>query len=738
MAWLNHRNIFLSFSLISALIITGCATKQQADRIETEVKRIEQKMDAMLERPAPVTREEAAAIATRFAGFKMVESVRQRKVIDKHTETFNVIGNDGKGDILVGIDPSTGEVIKMVKQCPYPDRDSEKVVLSGDEAVRNAEAFLAKRNLPPIPEGFVMQKPQVFTTWNKKHWRITWNRFIEDVEVATDFVTFFVNAENGDVALYSKLRHDIKVEYLPKLNAEEAVGKARSFLGKGPLKPYSPEMKVRKASLKILYPNHYFKDLTYHWSDRQALAWVIQFATENVPEVDLWIDAHTGELLGGEIYERPIPELYGIPNQQTDVTHIWEPAFDAMQYSTVHTITADTTEATITGSISTGDYFVLHTHGGATATAEAARIRHAGSWDAQNLTPDEIPANNLRYALFSFCESAHDGTGDDFKDRVIDQGADVFMGYVESINPDPYESALVGYLAEGQDLANAHWNAFADTAPWFTILIEFGPPLFCYNQLKLAPLHVDVAAPLFALRNATITATIRNRENARRSTATNVTAALTLPPGFTILAGGNPQVAPVLTWNSTWTAQWTVHAPLGTIGTRTFDVVVHSDNLGVEVNDYAQATGPSPLYHPANVHFLSFRFPIIEYLDLVKWWELAEMRFAEYPEPGQILFISKDLAHYKSADNVQKDPGPFLRNMMAISKLESAFGRYFLKEDAKPSLDIQRYMEAVEAKKIYLGKLQDTGIGDAKEALTTLGRMQIEINALATKAFWSR
>ena len=738
MAWLNHRKIFLSLSLVSALLITGCATKQQADRIESEVKRIEQKLDAMHERPAPVTMEEAAAIATRFAGLKTVESVRQRRVIDKHTETFNVMGNDGKGDILVGIDPSTGEVVKMVKQCPYPARDSEKVVLSGDESVSNAKAFIAKRNLPPIPEGFVMQKPQVFTTWNKKHWRITWNRFIEDVEVATDFVTFFVNAENGDVALYSKVRHDIKVGHLPKLNAEEAIGKAKSFLGKGMLESYSPKMKVLKTSLKILYPNHYFKDLTYHWSDRQALAWVVQFATENVPEVDLWIDAHTGELLGGEIYERPIPELYGIPNQQTDVTHIWEPAFDAMQYNTVHTITADTTEATITGSIAAGDYFVLHTHGGATATAEAARIRHAGSWDAQHLTPDEIPANNLRYALFSFCESAHDGPGDDFKDRVTDQGADVFMGYVESINPDPYESALVGYLAEGRNLANAHWNAFADTAPWFTILIEFGPPLFCYNQLKLAPLYVDVAAPHLALRNATITATIRNRENARHSTATNVTAELILPPGFTILAGGNPQVAPALAWNGTRTAQWTVHAPLWTMGTKTFDVVVHSDNLGVEVDDYAEATGPSPLYHPADIHFLFFHFPIIEYLDLVKWWELAKARFTEYPEPGKILSISKDLAHYKSADDVQKDPGPFLRNMLAISKLELAFGRYFLKKDVNASPDIHRYMEAVEAKKIYLGKLQDTGIGNAKEAITALSRMQIEINALATKAFWNR
>ena len=91
----------------------------------------------------------------------------------------------------------------------------------------------------------------------------------------------------------------------------------------------------------------------------------------------------------------------------------------------------------------------------------------------------------------------------------------MWQGYVESINPDSYERALRRYLAEGDSLWNAHNNAVADANPWFTIVIEYGPPLYCFNLLRLAPMHVDTSAPSHAWRNATIAATVRNQESAR-------------------------------------------------------------------------------------------------------------------------------------------------------------------------------------------------------------------------------
>ena len=112
----------LALPVLLFMVISGCATYRQAKEIDaeikkidekmdtvkeidTEVKKIEGKLDTMLEQPAPVTKETAAAIAIRFAGLKTVTAIKQPQVNYSHTQTFNVIGNDGKGDILIGLDP---------------------------------------------------------------------------------------------------------------------------------------------------------------------------------------------------------------------------------------------------------------------------------------------------------------------------------------------------------------------------------------------------------------------------------------------------------------------------------------------------------------------------------------------------------------------------------------------------------------------------------------------------------
>lgn len=46
--------------LAIAIAVSGIANYQQARRIDAEVRRIEQKLDSMLEEPAPVTEETAA------------------------------------------------------------------------------------------------------------------------------------------------------------------------------------------------------------------------------------------------------------------------------------------------------------------------------------------------------------------------------------------------------------------------------------------------------------------------------------------------------------------------------------------------------------------------------------------------------------------------------------------------------------------------------------------------------
>jgi hypothetical protein len=537
----------------------------------------------------PITEETAATIATEFAQLRKVNNVYQARVVSRHTRTFNVLGYDGKGDMLVSVDRDTGEVIRMVKQCPYPGRDAENVVISREQAVQQAENFLIAHGLPSIPKGFRIDNAELITTWKKKHWKIVWLHHEAGVHVLPDFVLFMINPETGDVVSYSKVHHVAKVTHIPQLSEEQAVNLARAVLGKGKLAHYDPLMSVLKTTLKMLYPNNYFTDFSWHWSAQQSLSWVVQFEIDGEPVINIWIDALSGDLLGGKIYERPIPELWGVPDQEADVTGIWKPVLEKVQYDNKHTFLGNASEAQVINSIKNGEYFIFHSHGTSDTTAEFAKLsffdKGMGGTDKQRLTPDEIPMNNLRYALMSCCHSGDDGWGDDFKDVFIKNGADVFQGYEKQIDPDWYEGEMLYHLAQGRSLWNAHWNAVAETKPEFKIVIEYDPAISCFNKLRLAPLHVDASGPKTTnSATATIKVTVHNREDVRKTTATNVRAELEVPAGFMLIEGMNPQSTPSLHWNQNWTCQWTVQKIDLQPGIGKFDVIVWSDNLGAAVD----------------------------------------------------------------------------------------------------------------------------------------------------------
>jgi hypothetical protein len=325
--------------------------------------------------------------------------------------------------------------------------------------------------------------------------------------------------------------------------------------------------------------------------------------------------------------------------------------------------------------------------------------------------------------------SAHDGPGNDFKDVFISRGADVFHGYDGYINPDDYERALLRHLAEGSSLWNAHWNAVAEENPTFTIYISFGPPLTCFNKLRLAPLLVDVNAPNSAFFSATISATVQNREDARHTTATNVKAQLIAPPNVFIV-GPVVKSTPALTWNNSWTAQWQVFTLFLSGGTKNFDVIVWSDNLGAAVDDFDNP------YHKFSISFTPFFVRLEKYLELWKWWELAKKRFADFEEVKQLISLEKVLAQFKSADDVQKDPGSFFGIMLKMAKLESDFGNRFTTSDKVDPKAVRQYLNAVKTKRIYINRLQEGTLKNIKEVLTKLRALQLMINSTALNAFW--
>lgn len=253
------------------------------------------------------------------------------------------------------------------------------------------------------------------------------------------------------------------------------------------------------------------------------------------------------------------------------------------------------------------------------------------STDAEILSPEEVPNNDLRYTLVSCCESGFDRPSlDDFKDVFVSRGSDVFQGYKESMNPDPYETQLAYYLQKGWTLYSAHEQAKDDVNPWFTVVFKYNLP--CINKVRLAPLLVNVDAPNTACSNSsfTITAKVTNREDARYTTATGVKAQLVYPSGFSIISGTNPQTIGSINWNQTKSATWNVKSNgIFMSGTYTFDIIVWSDNLGVEVD------APENPYHKFYIDLtwcfgLSWRDWI--FYQYPTYWPLKD------PPPGPLQF----------------------------------------------------------------------------------------------------
>jgi hypothetical protein len=543
--------------------------------------------------------------AKEFAGITTIQNVVYPRVAPSHTRFVNILGVDKDGvQVVVGVDPLTTEIVKMVRLCPRKTDEATEVEISEEQAKSSCLEFLKSKALS-LPENYVLEETKVASLGPWKRWRLVWRHVENEVKVLPDFIMMEVNATGeANIISYSRVHHSISVDLLPKLSSLEAEAKAKEFMKE------IETLQLGESSLYVVYPNNFFRKQIWEWSEEQTLCWILKFSRDENHVIDIWVDAVTGEIHGGEMCHLHAPEVYGIDrpgetHMQSHLDNIWSPYFDIMKFDVSSfdwtNIDAGFTEATISTAMSNGRYFIVEGHGDVTATAEKMTIAYQGTADARAFTPDEVPINNLRFAFLDVCQSGEDGTGIDFKDTFISQGGDVFIGFDDYMCAWDYEDRLLHYLAQGLHLANAHNLADADVSPWYTIVITYN--VNCLNKVRLAPLLITVnrspAGILAREGTFTVTASINNREDVDHTVATNVRANLVLPAGFAITSGANPQDIGDVDWNSPKTAMWTVTAP-ATTGWYTLDVEVWSDNLGVAVDD------PDDPYHKFEVGVVGY------------------------------------------------------------------------------------------------------------------------------------
>lgn len=81
---------------------------------------------------------------------------------------------------------------------------------------------------------------------------------------------------------------------------------------------FDPGMDVSAADLEIGNPNDYFEEWSWQWVDGCVLTWNVLFmhwmGDWYTPCVEVWVDAHTGEIQGGGMYRNAWDEEFGLHN----------------------------------------------------------------------------------------------------------------------------------------------------------------------------------------------------------------------------------------------------------------------------------------------------------------------------------------------------------------------------------------------------------------------------------------
>ncbi len=309
--------------------------------------------------------------------------ITEVRVDSTHTDVYEIHAiNDEDRKILLGVDPESYEVVKEVRFCPRHDNHGlARQVHNANDAIDVCLTYLSSNSLAePGDAGFsLIDEVTLQQQGPEWYYQIRYQHVVDEVPVSTDFMLFEVDPNHMVIRSYSKVYHDVTVSTEPNINMDtnNAEVLAREFLNNHTA--HDPCMlSVAGPDLEIVYPNHYFDSLAWQWTDQQALIWNVRFEEAGGDAVvDVWVDAHTGQIQGGQSYERPNVEKFATTNQHKDL-NIWDndwggrnwDHFPRMQYNdTEHRLGYNPppgTKANVINAISNGTNHVwmLQTHGG--------------------------------------------------------------------------------------------------------------------------------------------------------------------------------------------------------------------------------------------------------------------------------------------------------------------------------------------------------------------------------------
>lgn len=295
---MKKKYIILSLiSMISIGFITlaiadqGSFNQNTANAGQNPINKIEI-IDPIVAKPL-ISKEDAYVIATKFS-VPLDNTTKVSLLRDNGAQRifweFKHLNN-----LEINIDASTGQVIAYFNFSSM----NNGMAINPDNVLLKAENYLKQFN---VDISALDTSPNIKTVniSNGNTYNLFWTQQKNGIPVYKNGVEVGINANTGNLVAFAEQLSDVSnVNTIPKITQDEATSTAMSFLARN--YNLSNDSQLLSTNLEIQKPNNWAINRDTTFKGNFTLAWAVEFLDNTKPSnhVVVWLDASTGEIIGG-------------------------------------------------------------------------------------------------------------------------------------------------------------------------------------------------------------------------------------------------------------------------------------------------------------------------------------------------------------------------------------------------------------------------------------------------------
>ncbi len=292
------KYILLSMMCLITLGTVMFALADQGSLNQSSTKGLEI-FDPNIVKPV-ISKEQAATIASKFS-IPLDERTKFTLLKDntKQMLVWELTYLNSLNETSMTINADTGQVVGYFNF----SRISAGSAISTDEAVLKAKSYLPQFDVDINAINTSHSSTKIVEMPNGNIQNVIWSQQKDGVIVYDNFVAMGIDAHTGDlVSIVKKLSDVSSVNTIPEITEDKAISIAKNFLAINYNLP--DNSKLLNADLEIRKPNDWAVNRDTRPKGSFTLTWVVGFQDKTRAEdamVWIWLDAITGEVIGGDI-----------------------------------------------------------------------------------------------------------------------------------------------------------------------------------------------------------------------------------------------------------------------------------------------------------------------------------------------------------------------------------------------------------------------------------------------------